>query len=322
MDRFERIFTLNKILSSRQTPIPAGELAERMECSTSTVKRTLRDMRDYLNAPIESYRGRGYRYTADADEWCELPGLWFSASELRSLLGLHKIVEQLAPDDLLSRELESLRERIEVMLCRRGDDPEVDLERVQLMAARRRRVPPACFVAALDAVMRRRQLAIEFRPDGERRYCPHTVSPQLVLHYRGGWYLIAAGHSAGRVGTYPLERVRRVKQNGERALDMEPRALLKQFHRGYGFSLGEALAVAVLRFSGAEAESAAAQSWHPEQAGRYLDDGRFELRLPYSRPAELVRDVLACGPEVEVVAPDSLRREVARRHAEAAAIYC
>jgi len=321
MDRFDRIFSLHKILGSRQTPIPARELAERMECSTATVKRTVRDMRDYLNAPIEAFRGRGYRYATDAQEWCELPGLWLSAAELRSLLGLYRMVEQLVPDGLLSRELDSVREHIEVMLHRRGDDPAVELERVQLMAARWRRVPPECFVAAVDAVLRRRQLAIEYRPDGDDSYRPHTVSPQLMLFYRGGWYLVATGHGAGRVGTYPLERMRRLRQNGQRALDMEPRALLKQFHRGYGLSLGEPVAVAVLRFSGGEAESVAAQSWHPEQSGRYLDDGRFELRLPYSRRAELVRDVLACGPDVEVIAPDSLRREVARRHAEAAAVY-
>jgi predicted DNA-binding transcriptional regulator YafY len=44
-----------------------------------------------------------------------------------------------------------------------------------------------------------------------------------------------------------------------------------------------------------------------------LDDGRYELRVPYSNPAELIMDILKFGAEVEVVAPLALRDEVIRR---------
>jgi len=44
-----------------------------------------------------------------------------------------------------------------------------------------------------------------------------------------------------------------------------------------------------------------------------LPDGRYELRLPYAEPHELVMDILRHGEQVEVIEPDELRAEVVRR---------
>ena len=43
--------------------------------------------------------------------------------------------------------------------------------------------------------------------------------------------------------------------------------------------------------------------------------------MPYSDPRELLMDILKYGPEVEVVAPEELRSEIARRLNSAAARY-
>ena len=43
---------------------------------------------------------------------------------------------------------------------------------------------------------------------------------------------------------------------------------------------------------------------------RFLDDGRYQLRLPYSNDPELIMDVLKYGPDCEVVAPAGLREKV------------
>ena len=60
---------------------------------------------------------------------------------------------------------------------------------------------------------------------------------------------------------------------------------------------------------------------HPEQKGRSLADGRFELKLPYVDESEIAMDVLRQGPEVMVLAPASLAARVRERHAAAAALY-
>jgi len=50
------------------------------------------------------------------------------------------------------------------------------------------------------------------------------------------------------------------------------------------------------------------EQWHLQQQGIILEDGSYELRLPYSDPRELVMDILKHGPEVEVIEPVSLRQ--------------
>ncbi len=62
------------------------------------------------------------------------------------------------------------------------------------------------------------------------------------------------------------------------------------------------------------------ERWHPEQKGRY-DGNHYLLEIPYSDDRELVLDILKYGPDVEVIAPASLRREVAERLRLAAQRY-
>ncbi|MEO5596782.1 MAG: WYL domain-containing protein, partial [Lysobacteraceae bacterium] len=49
--------------------------------------------------------------------------------------------------------------------------------------------------------------------------------------------------------------------------------------------------------------------WHSKQQGRFLPDGRFELKLPYSQARELLMDVLRYGADAEVLEPASLRQQ-------------
>ena len=65
----------------------------------------------------------------------------------------------------------------------------------------------------------------------------------------------------------------------------------------------------------------AEEQWHPQQEGRILADGSYELRIPYADPRELVMDILKHGAEVEVIAPPELRREVAQQLCKAAEKY-
>jgi predicted DNA-binding transcriptional regulator YafY len=63
------------------------------------------------------------------------------------------------------------------------------------------------------------------------------------------------------------------------------------------------------------------ETWHPKQEGILQLDGTYLLKFPYSREPELVMDILKYGADVEVLAPESLRKAVASAHAEAARLY-
>jgi len=89
MDRFEQIYVVHRVLLKARYPVTSDQLKEELDrCSTATLCRVIAEMRDYLNAPIESSRqnGGGYWYVKEEGPRYELPGLWFSGREVHALL--------------------------------------------------------------------------------------------------------------------------------------------------------------------------------------------------------------------------------------------
>jgi predicted DNA-binding transcriptional regulator YafY len=110
MDRMSRIFQLHQLFAAHRYPISRARLETELECSRATLTRVLAEMRDLLGAPIEFDSGAGgYSYSHEA---FELPGLWFTPSELHALLAAQKLLED-AQSGLLDSELAPLKRRIE-----------------------------------------------------------------------------------------------------------------------------------------------------------------------------------------------------------------
>lgn len=89
MKSFEHIYRLHRLLRRSRYPVSFGRIEQELECSRSSVKRLLKDMREQLGAPIQTCRDpAGYRY---ADDSYELPGLWFGAAALKNGIGHGKV---------------------------------------------------------------------------------------------------------------------------------------------------------------------------------------------------------------------------------------
>ena len=122
MDRFDRIFELNRIFQAAHQPVSRRRLEEELECSRATVKRLIEDMRRYLNAPIVYDRERdGYRYDRRGGAMYELPGLWFNASELHALVMAQQLLAEVEPG-LLDQQLRPLQRRTAQARAGRVDD--------------------------------------------------------------------------------------------------------------------------------------------------------------------------------------------------------
>jgi proteasome accessory factor C len=73
------------------------------------VKRIIQEMRLYFNAPIEYDRPHnGYRYAPGEGQAFELPGLWFSSTEIYALLTTQQLLAQVQPG-LLDAQLKPVR---------------------------------------------------------------------------------------------------------------------------------------------------------------------------------------------------------------------
>jgi len=89
----------------------------------------------------------------------------------------------------------------------------------------------------------------------------------------------------------------------------------------FGIFGGEPDKTAILEFSAERARWVADEQWHPRQEGRFLADGRYELKIPYRDARELVMEILRHGPHVRVIGPASLAAEVKTQLSRALASY-
>ncbi len=141
------------------------------------------------------------------------------------------------------------------------------------------------------------------------------------MHYRSNWYLDTWCHLRRAFRHFSIDRLHPVAILDTPAREFSDATLDRHFAGAYGIFAGHPRATAHLRFSPSAARWVADEQWHPRQEGRVLRDGGYELKVPYSRPEELVMDILKYGPDVEVLRPTSLRRRVAAALREASEKY-
>ncbi len=321
MDKFDRIYALDRILAARHTPIGENDLRERLGgCSRATMYRLIATLRDRLNAPIERVDDPpGFRYRPDVQGIYQLPGLWFNERELQALLIFHRLLATLEPG-MLEEHLAPLRQRLDKLIEHRRLGLGEAAQRVRVLALGNRPAG-AHFLVLAAATLQRRKLRIAYHARSTDRVTERTVDPQRLTHYRDNWYLDAWDHLRSGLRSFAVDRVHRATELDERARDVAERELDEHFASSYGIFAGKANKTALLVFSRERARWVADERWHPQQVGQFRTDGRYELHIPYRDARELVMDILRYGPEVEVIAPESLSSAVAEALQRALAQY-
>lgn len=289
-------------------------------CSQATLYRLVAALRDELGAPVEQDpEGRGFYYDRALGAF-ELPGLWLAPEEIQSLIAARALLHRLQPG-LLDEELGALKERITALLARRGLDAATADRFIRIIHHGGRDAPRAVFRAALEALLRDRRLWLRYRSRARGEETERTVSPLRLTAYRERWYLDAWCHLRAGLRSFALECIGALRVEDE-AREVVPEAALRaHFQAAYGIFSGPAEAIARLRFNPYAARWVADERWHSQQRGRWLDDGGYELEVPFGRSEELVMDLLRYGPDVEVLAPAALREAVAARLRAALAHY-
>jgi len=310
MDKFDRIFHLHAILAARRTAIPLEDLTARLECSKATLYRAINVLKDTLHAPVEfDADAGGFRYAiAKGSSAFELPGLWFTPAELQALAVMQRLLKDVG-GGLLTEHLGPLSERLGELTRHRRLNLGEAASRLRFPAIASRPAGPA-FQTVASATLQRRKVWIEYHARGTDERSERTVSPQRVTHYRDSWYLDAFDEGKDALRCFAIDRILRATILDQKAMDVADEELDAHYASSYGIFGGQADKVAVLRFTRERARWVAEEVWHPEQQGAWLENGSYELRIPYGDQRELVMDILRHGPNVLVVEPRSLVEEV------------
>ena len=326
MNKTAALYQIESLIRQRGELSFAALRAE-LEVSPATLKRYLAYLRDQLGAPIVYDRGtNSYRFAGDAlprgTTRHELPGLWFSERELYSLLTAYQLLSGMDAHGTLSRHLQPLLERIHHLLGPGGEHEAKGLmKRVKLISSAGRPTPSAFFERVGEALMRRRRLHLRYHTRGRNEVSERDVSPQRLVHYRATWYLDAWCHSRERLLRFALDAMQQAQVLDTRAKDVSMQQVQAEMDAGYGIYAGGTPQWATLQFTPQAATWISREQWHPEQQGRWLDDGGYELKLPYADETELVMDLLRQGEQVKVVEPPALAERVRQRLILAAQQY-
>lgn len=308
MERIERIHALHRILTAARYPVTVQRLQEDLECSRATVYRDLAYLRDYLMAPVTGNGEAGFRYDHSEGNRFELPGLWLSSEELHSLLAAQQLLLR-SGSGVLSNALAPLQHRIEKLLDEHAGGRRVPVERVRVIPHRTRKLDEAAFRNVATAVLDRKQLAFEYRARSTDERTRRAVSPQRLTHYRENWYLDAWDHERDALRSFSVDRITTAKLSDDAAKDVPDEELDRQLASSYGIFSGTPKGWATILFNAKAARWVADEHWHSQQQGRFLADGRYELKVPFSSGRELLMDVLHYGADAEIVEPPSLREQ-------------
>ena len=322
MDRSERFHKIIRLLKERRV-VSRDAFMEALQVSRATFKRDLEYLRDRMDAPIQwDAEAGGYRLAADDGEPqnYELPGLWLNAGEIYALLAMEQLLEGLQPG-LLGPHVRPLRDRIRRLIEVGAHSAEEVGQRIRVLEVGNRPVEPDCFQVLASAVLSRKRLRIRHYSRVRDETSERTVSPQRLVHYRDNWYLDAWCHERQALRTFSADAIVDAEMLERSAREIPEARLDRHLGSGFGIFSGARTDIAVLQFTPDRARWVARESWHPEQDGQFQLDGSYLLKVPYSDPRELVMDILKYGPDVEVLAPESLAGLVSERLAEARARY-
>ena len=321
MDRTERFYQIDQLLQSGRA-VGIDRFLELLSVSRATFKRDLEYMRDRLNAPIEWDRFEGgYRYAqAASGPAFALPGLWFNASEAHALLLMQQLLAELQPG-LLEAQIRPLQARLRALLGSADHSAEEVERRFRLISAARRTPAVRHFEAVSTATLRRCRLKLTHYSRMTGETTERTVSPQQMVFYRDNWYLVAWCHLRRDVRSFAIDAISAADLIDEPAREVGRAALAEVMESGYGIFSGREVNWATLRFAPERARWVAAETWHPQQRGRFDDQQHWMLELPYNDPRELVMEVMRHGASVEVLAPQALRDAVVLELEAANALY-
>lgn len=190
----------------------------------------------------------------------------------------------------------------------------------------RERPVRSAYIQTLEALTQawaeRRMVRLRYRPLG-REVAERDVAPYFIEVSRSApaAYVIGFDRLRGAIRTFKLERVERAELLSERyeiPTTFDPYDFLA---RAWGVMDEGEVAAVRLRFNATAAARVRESMWHHSQRIREHADGGCELEMTIGSVREITPWVLGWGADVEVLAPDELRAEVASHGERMASLY-
>ena len=148
-----------------------------------------------------------------------------------------------------------------------------------------------------------------------------TVGPLLLREFRGRWYVLASMESSGRLACFGLDRIQHLTATGRSLAPPAGFDAATYFTHCFGITRptdGTRPQEIRLRFEPVQGRYTLSYPLHPSQQIMAETDDEIQISLTVYDTHEMRMELLSYGPDVEVLAPASLRNWLRATHQAAA----
>lgn len=174
------------------------------------------------------------------------------------------------------------------------------------------------------AILEHRIVEVEYQSPGKDPKV-RRIEPYAVVFYQSSLYIIAAAPDVPpgepRMRHWKLDRFLKANAIDQWFTREEDFDLEKHLGQSMGIFAASKPADFRIRISAHAAPWVIEDPWHPAQKIERLESGEVVLTVKAAHELEIIPRVLALGPEAEILAPASCRRNVAKMIREMAARY-
>lgn len=174
------------------------------------------------------------------------------------------------------------------------------------------------------AILEHRIVEVEYQSPGKDPKV-RRIEPYAVVFYQSSLYIIAAAPDVPpgepRMRHWKLDRFLKADAIDQWFTREEDFDLEKHLGQSMGIFAASKPADFRIRISAHAAPWVIEDPWHPAQKIERLETGEVVLTVKAAHELEIIPRVLALGPEAEILAPASCRRNVAKMIREMAARY-
>jgi predicted DNA-binding transcriptional regulator YafY len=316
-DRLARLTRVVALLKAHPDGMTTQEIARRIDVSVRTVYRDLNAIEGEIDIAVWSEDGR---WGLAAEGF--LPPLKLTLDEAMAVVLSARLMVRYA--DKYDPDLASAFEKLgDVLPAALGEHVARTLD---VLSKHPRDESFSRHVRLLTkAWAERRIVSLDYEParygpdsaPRTARVRPYLLEPSLQTH---ALYLVGFDETRDAIRTFKVERIRDLSVTPDR-FDPPEAGVEAMFDRAWDIIADQEPVEVVIRFSPSVAVRVQEARWHPSQTVSVEADGSLLWRATVAGTIEVRLWVLQWGDDAEVLAPESLRGDVAATVRRAAARY-
>ncbi len=275
--------------------------------SSSMFSKDIQQMKEIFNAPIKFDRQHnGYCYTEENFSINEFP---LTNEEIQALDYSTALLQQLKGTRMFQHFENAINKMIEGYRL----SPIIGKSESQILQVEEplRTDSSRWLELLLTAIVEKTALNIWYQGFGKVEK-EHVVSPYLLKEYRNRWYVIGYSSRARNILVMALDRINQVEKSNESYVPNDLFSPAEYFRYSIGITQvhGSKPEHVVLSFSSSQAPYILSQPLHQSQTVIKQTKTELDVSLDVYITPELRMAILSYGPEVEVLKPTSLRKEI------------